>query len=32
MLNNSISEHLREIQNGQKAYFSTIDLKYAYGQ
>ena len=30
MLVDSISRHLRETQNGQRAYFATIDLKNAY--
>ena len=32
MLIDSISQHLTNTQNGQQAYFSTIDLKYAYSQ
>ena len=28
----SISHHLTNTQNGQPAYFLTIDLKYAYSQ
>ena len=32
MLNDSISQHLKNTQNAQKAYFSTIDLTYAYIQ
>ena len=28
----STSQHLTNPQNGQQAYFSTIDLKYAYSQ
>ena len=32
MLIDTISQHLRNTQNGQQAYFSTLDLKYAYSQ
>ena len=32
MLIDTTSEHLANTQNGQKAYFSTIVLKYAYSQ
>ena len=32
MLIDSISQHLTNTQNGQQAYFSTRDLKYAYNQ
>ena len=32
LLKDSKSQHLTVTQNGQQAYFSTIDLKYAYGQ
>ena len=32
MLVDSISQHLTETQNGQQAYFSTVDLKYASSQ
>ena len=31
-LKDSTSQHLTNTQNGQQAYFSTIDLKYAYSQ
>ena len=32
MLIDSISQHLTETQDGQQAYFTTLDLKYAYSQ
>ena len=32
MIIDQISQHLTNTQNGQQAYFSTIDLKYAYSQ
>ena len=32
MIIDSISQHLTDTQNGQQAYFTTIDLKYDYGQ
>ena len=32
MLIDTISQHLTDTQNGQQAYFTTIDLKYAYCQ
>ena len=32
MLIDTISQHLTDTQNGQQAYFTTIDLKYAYSQ
>ena len=32
MLIDSISQYLTNTQNGQQAYFSTLDLKYAYSQ
>ena len=32
MLIDTISKHLTNTQNGQQAYFSTLDLKYAYIQ
>ena len=28
----TISQHLTQTQNGQQAYFITLDLKYAYSQ
>ena len=32
MLNDTISQHPTNTQNGQQAYFTTLDLKYAYSQ
>ena len=32
MLTDTISKHLTNTQNGQQAYFTTLDLKYAYSQ
>ena len=32
MLIDTISQHLTNTQNGQQAYFTTLDLKYAYSQ
>ena len=32
MLIDTISQHLTDTQNGQQAYFTTLDLKYAYSQ
>ena len=32
MLIDAISQHLTNTQNGQQAYFTTLDLKYAYSQ
>ena len=32
MLIDTISQHLTKTQNGQQAYFTTLDLKYAYSQ
>ena len=32
ILIDSVSQHLTNTQNGQQAYFSTIDLKYIYSQ
>ena len=32
MLIDKISQHLTNTQNGQQAYFTTLDLKYAYSQ
>ena len=32
MLIDTISQHLTNTQNGQQAYFATLDLKYAYSQ
>ena len=32
MLIDTISRHLTDTQNGQQAYFTTLDLKYAYSQ
>ena len=32
MLIETISQHLTNTQNGQQAYFTTLDLKYAYSQ
>ena len=32
MLIDTISQHLSNTQNGQQAYFTTLDLKYAYSQ
>ena len=32
MLIDTISQHLTETQNDQQAYFTTLDLKYAYSQ
>ena len=32
MLIDTISQHLTNTQNGQKTYFTTLDLKYAYNQ
>ena len=32
MLIDTISQHLRNTQNGQQAYFTKLDLKYAYSQ
>ena len=32
MLNDSISQHLTNTQKAQQAYFSTLDLKFAYSQ
>ena len=32
MLIDTISQHLTNTQNGQQAYFTTLDLKYAYRQ
>ena len=32
MLIDTISQHLTNTQNGQLAYFTTLDLKYAYSQ
>ena len=32
ILLDTISQHLTNSQNGQQAYFSTLDLKYAYSQ
>ena len=32
ILTDIISQHLRNTQKGQQAYFSTLDLKYAYSQ
>ena len=32
MLIDLISQHLNNTQNGQQAYFTTLDLKYAYSQ
>ena len=32
MLIDTISQHLTNTQNGQQAYFTTLELKYAYSQ
>ena len=32
MLIDTISQHLTNTQNGQQAYFTTLDLNYAYSQ
>ena len=32
MLIDTISHHLTNTQNGQQAYFTALDLKYAYSQ
>ena len=32
MLIDTISQHLTNTQNGQQAYFTTLDIEYAYSQ